>query len=258
MALILVHSMSEYVRLNKYISSTGFCSRRKADEWIAAGKVKVNGITADMGMKVWESDEITVNGKVLVKEDDFKLVVFYKPKGYTVTFHSGDKSSIFANFPLDHDLRYIGRLDKDSEGLLLLTNDGYLCNEISKAKNKHEKEYIVTVNRDVTGDFLERMGTGVRILDGNRNRYVVTRPCEVNQLDKRRFSIILTQGYNRQIRRMCEYFDYRVVTLRRVRIMNISLGDMKPGELRNASSEEVEMLKSMCMEKGSIWKSRNV
>lgn len=247
MASILVHNMEEYIRLNKYMSSTGFCSRRKADEWIAAGRVKVNGITADMGMKVQESDEITVNGKALVKENGFKLVVFYKPKGYAVTFHGGDRSGIFANFPLDPDLRYIGRLDKDSEGLLLLTNDGDLCNEISKAKNEHEKEYIVRVNRDITDDFMERMGSGVRILDGNRNRYVVTRPCKVEKLDKRTFSIILTQGYNRQIRRMCEYFDYRVTNLLRTRVMNIELGDMKPGDIRNATDAEINRLKKLCI-----------
>lgn len=234
------------------MSATGFCSRRKADEWIEAGKVKVNGFTADMGMKVCEKDEVTVNGHVLTKKDGFKLVIFYKPKGYAVTFHGGDKSGIFANFPLDSDLRYIGRLDKDSEGLLLLTNDGDLCNEISKSKNEHEKEYIVTVNQDVTEEFLERMGSGVRILDRNKNRYVITRPCKVEKLNKRTFSIILTQGYNRQIRRMCEYFDYRVVTLRRVRVMNIQLGDMKPGELRNATPEEIKELKSMCVKKGKI------
>ena len=145
--------MSDYIRLNKYISATGFCSRRKADEWIAAGKVKGNGIPADMGMKVCEEDEISVNGQRLLKQGGFKLVIFYKPKGYAVTFYGGDKSGIFKNFPLDSDLRYIGRLDKDSEGLLLLTNDGDLCNEIAKGKNKHEKEYIVTVNRDITDDF---------------------------------------------------------------------------------------------------------
>ncbi|MGN0437687.1 MAG: pseudouridine synthase [Lachnospiraceae bacterium] len=244
--------MGDLIRLNKYMSAAGFCSRRKADEWIAAGKVKVNGVIANTGMKVCDSDEILVNGKVLEKKAGFKLVAFYKPKGYAVTFHGGDQSGIFANFPLDSDLRYIGRLDKDSEGLLLLTNDGNLCNEISKSKNEHEKEYIVTVNRDITDDFLLRMGTGVRILDGNKNRYVVTRPCKVNKLDNRRFSIILTQGYNRQIRRMCEYFDYRVVMLRRIRVMNILLGDMKPGEIRKVSKEEAETLKEMCMKKGTV------
>lgn len=252
-----MHKMDGYIRLNKYISSTGFCSRRKADDWIAAGKVKVNGEPADMGMQIQESDQVTVNGKLLVKDHTFKLVVFYKPKGYAVTLHGGDQSGIFANFPLDRDLRYIGRLDKDSEGLLLLTNDGNLCNEISKAKNMHEKEYMVTVNQDITENFLDRMGSGVRIFDGNKNRYVITRPCTIKQIDKRKFSIILTQGYNRQIRRMCEYFDYRVISLRRIRVMNISLGDMKPGQIRNASESEIKMLKSMCIKKEAEWKNGN-
>lgn len=244
MSIRLEKAMSE--RLNKYISATGFCSRRKADEWIAAGKVKVNGIVADMGMQVEDTDKVTINGEELQRREPFKLVVFYKPKGYAVTCHFGDTSGIFRNFPLDGDLRYIGRLDKDSEGLLLLTNDGDLCNEISRARNKHEKEYVVTVNKDITKDFMERMGSGVRIPDGNRNRHVVTRACIVTQIDKRRFSIILTQGYNRQIRRMCDYFDYRVLHLRRVRVMNISLGNMKPGDIRNATPEEVKRIFELC------------
>lgn len=241
--------MSEYVRLNKFISATGFCSRRKADEWIAAGKVEVNGIPADMGMKVCSEDEVIVNGKRIEKKDGFKLVLFYKPKGYSVTFHGGDTSSIFHHFPLDSDLRYVGRLDKDSEGLLLLTNDGDLCNEIAKSRNDHEKEYIVTVNKNITDDFIERMENGVRIFDGNKNKYVVTKPCVIQVKGKRVFSIILTQGYNRQIRRMCEYFDYKVVKLRRIRVMNLLLGDMKPGEIRNATPEEAAVLKSKCMKR---------
>lgn len=238
--------MAEEIRLNKYISSTGFCSRRKADEWIASGKVKVNGITADMGMKVCAEDIVTVNGKQISKTEGFKLVAFYKPRGYAVTFHGGDQSSIFANFPLDSDLRYIGRLDKDSEGMLLLTNDGTLCNEIARARNEHEKEYIVTVNREITDDFLERMRNGVRIFDSNKDRYVVTRPCTVEKIDAKTFSIILTQGYNRQIRRMCEYFDYKVKKLLRKRVMNITIDGMKPGDIRLATEEEIREMKQAC------------
>lgn len=242
--------MEQEVRLNKLISATGYCSRRKADELIAAKKVKVNGVTADMGMKVTTADEIMIDGKVLGRQDAFKLVVFYKPKGYSVTFHKGDSSSIFHHFLFDSDLRYIGRLDKDSEGILLLTNDGNLCNAIAKAANVHEKEYIVTVNRDITDDFIERMQTGVRILDANKNRYVVTRPCTVNKINHRKFSIILTQGYNRQIRRMCEYFDYRVVKLLRTRVMNIQMAAMKPGDIRYASEEEIKTIRRLCEKRG--------
>ncbi len=242
----MVQIMNDGIRLNKYISSCGFCSRRKADEWIQAGRVCVNGAVADIGMKVTQKDAVTVNGQPVRQTGKFKLVAFYKPKGYTVTFYPGDESNIFHNFSFDEDLRYIGRLDKDSEGLLLLTNDGNLCNEISKARNEHEKEYMVTVNRDLSEDFLEGMGSGVRIFDEKKNRYVVTKPCKVTRMGKRSFSIVLTQGYNRQIRRMCEHFDYRVTRLLRTRVMNIELGDMHPGDIRKATDVEITGLKKLC------------
>ncbi len=235
--------MSDTIRLNKYISASGFCSRRKADEWIAAGKVLVNGVPADMGMQVGEKDTVTINGKIIQHSEPFKLVVFYKPKGYACTSHRGDASGIFRNFPLDSDLKYVGRLDKDSEGLLLLTNDGDLCNEISRARNRHEKEYMVSVNRALTEDFLEGMAKGVRIYEPGREQWVVTRECQVQKWDDRTFSIVLTQGYNRQIRRMCEHFNYRVTGLTRIRVVNIELGDMKPGEIRQATEEELSELK---------------
>lgn len=242
--------MASSMRLNKYISSSGFCSRRKADEWIASGKVFVNGVVADMGMQVCDGDEVIVGGKRIRHEEPFKLVAFYKPRGYACTFHGGDSSGIFRHFPLDSDLRYIGRLDKDSEGLLLLTNDGDLCNEISKARNAHEKEYIVTVHRELTPGFLEAMAGGVRILDANKNCMVTTRPCKVKQLSERTFSIILTQGLNRQIRRMCEHYDYRVRKLKRIRVMNISLGSLAEGEQRKIEGAELQELKSMLKKNG--------
>lgn len=237
--------MSDTVRLNKYLSAAGFCSRRKADEWIAAGKVLINGIPADMGMRVSENDVVTIHGKVIRCEEPFKLVAFYKPKGYACTSHRGDQSSIFQNFALDADLKYIGRLDKDSEGLLLLTNDGDLCNEVSKARNQHEKEYVVTVNKPITADFLEDMARGVRIYNPDKDTYVVTNPCKVYLQNENTFTIILTQGLNRQIRRMCEHFGYRVKRLRRIRVMNITINDMQPGEIRNVSDVECAELKQM-------------
>lgn len=238
-------SIGDSIRLNKYLSSAGFCSRRKADEWIAAGKVKVNGVPADMGMRISDKDVVMVNGKVIRKEEPFKLVAFYKPTGYACTSHRGDQSSIFLNFDLDADLKYIGRLDKDSEGLLLLTNDGDLCNEISKARNQHEKEYVVTVNKPITDDFLEGMSRGVRIYNADKDTYVVTNPCKVYPQNDTTFTIILTQGLNRQIRRMCEHFGYRVKRLRRIRVMNVTLDDMQSGEIRNVSDEEYAQLKRM-------------
>ncbi len=236
--------MEEKVRLNKYISASGFCSRRKADEWIAAGKVSVNGKPADMGMRVSDGDEIVVDGKRITHAEPFKLVAFYKPKGYACTHHRGDASSVFRNFPLDPDLRYVGRLDKDSEGLLLLTNDGKLGNSIARARNGHEKEYLVRVDRTVTESFLREMEHGVRIYDPGREEWVMTKPCRVKKKSADTFSIILTQGLNRQIRRMCEQLEYRVTALKRIRVMNIELGDMKPGMLRNVTGEELATLQN--------------
>lgn len=234
--------MKDTIRLNKYLSAAGVCSRRKADEWIAEGKVLVNGVPADMGMQVAQTDEVSIDGRIIKREEPFKLVVFYKPKGYACTSHRGDASGIFRNFLLDSDLKYIGRLDKDSEGLLLLSNDGDLCNEISKARNQHEKEYVVTVNRTITEEFLKKMAEGVRIHDSNKDVWVVTNPCRLKKKNDKSFSIILTQGLNRQIRKMCEQFEYKVVKLRRIRVMNIEIGDMKPGDIRMATKEELTEL----------------
>ena len=241
-------TMMESIRLNKYISTTGFCSRRKADEWIAAGKVFVNGVPADMGMRVSDHDEIVINGKHIRKEEPFKLVAFYKPKGYACTSHRGDTSGIYQNFNLASDLKYIGRLDKDSEGLLLLTNDGNLCNDIAKARNGHEKEYIVTVNKEITEDFLKRMAEGVRIYNADKEQWVVTRPCVGKKLGEKTFAIIVTQGLNGQIRRRCDGYHYKVVKLRRIRVMNIEIGAMKPGDIRNVSEQELSELKRMIAE----------
>lgn len=237
--------MGDFVRLNKYISASGFCSRRKADEWITSGKVLVNGVPADMGMQISEQDEVSINGKIIRCQEPFKLIVFYKPKGYACTSHRGDLSGIFRNFELDPDLKYVGRLDKDSEGLLLLTNDGDLCNEIARARNRHEKEYIVTVNRMITEAFLKGMEEGVRIYDSNKETWVITNPCKLRKINDRSFSIILTQGLNRQIRRMCECFEYKVVKLRRIRVINLKLGDMKPGDIRPVTEKELAELKEL-------------
>lgn len=231
--------MSDIMRLNKFLSASGFCSRRKADEWIAAGKVTVNGVPAEVGTKVAAEDVVCVGGRQVKREEPFKLVAFYKPKGYSCTAYRGDESGIFKNFDLASDLKYIGRLDKDSEGLLLLTNDGDLCNEIAKARNQHEKEYVVKVNHTVTKDFLEGMAKGVRIYDSHKEEWMVTRPCKLKKISDNTFSIILTQGLNRQIRKMCEHFEYRVLSLCRIRVMNIRIGDMKPGDIRPVTEEEL-------------------
>ncbi|MGB0367527.1 MAG: 23S rRNA pseudouridine(2604) synthase RluF [Flavobacteriaceae bacterium] len=222
------------VRINKYLSEIGYCSRRAADKLIQEGRIKVNGKPVEMGLKVSPVDEITVDGIVVDQAGDKPVyIAFNKPVGIVCTTDTRvEKDNIidYINFPTR--IFPIGRLDKPSEGLIFLTNDGDIVNKILRARNQHEKEYVVTVNRPITDEFIQKMAAGVPILD------TVTRPCEVKQTHKKEFRIILTQGLNRQIRRMCEYLDYRVVTLKRVRIMNVSL-DIGKGEWRHLTKKEM-------------------
>lgn len=222
------------VRINKYLSEIGYCSRRAADKLIHEGRIKVNGKPVEMGLKVSPVDEITVDGIVVDQAGDKPVyIAFNKPVGIVCTTDTRvEKDNIidYINFPTR--IFPIGRLDKPSEGLIFLTNDGDIVNKILRARNQHEKEYVVTVNRPITDEFIQKMAAGVPILD------TVTRPCEVKQTHKKEFRIILTQGLNRQIRRMCEYLDYRVVTLKRVRIMNVSL-DIGKGEWRHLTKKEM-------------------
>ena len=226
----------EMIRLNKYLSEAGVCSRRAADLLIDSGKVKVNGITAIVGTKVLSTDQVEVEGKVVKPESEMVLIAVNKPAGIVCTAEKREKDNIidFIHYPIR--IYPVGRLDKESQGLILMTNNGDLVNKIMRAGNLHEKEYIVTVNKDVTEEFLEGMRNGVPILD------TVTRPCTVEKVGKRKIRMILTQGLNRQIRRMCEYFDYRVIALKRTRIMNIELGDLKPGAYRFLTNVENEQL----------------
>jgi 23S rRNA pseudouridine2604 synthase len=222
-------------RINKYLSEVGFCSRRAADKLVEEGRVTINGKVPEMGTKVQEDDEVRVNGK-LISEPKEKPVylAFNKPVGIVCTTDTGvEKDNIidFINYPTR--IFPIGRLDKPSEGLIFLTNDGDIVNKILRARNNHEKEYIVTVNRPINGDFVQKMSNGIPILD------TVTRKCYVEQINKTTFKIILTQGLNRQIRRMCEFLDYRVVKLKRVRIMNITL-DVPVGKWRHLTDAEVQ------------------
>lgn len=243
--------MDEKIRLNKYISAAGLCSRRKADEWIESGKVLVNGEIAQQGMQVGAEDVVVVNGSVVEPVKVQKIVAFYKPKGYACTAHRGDSSSIYQHFEIARDLKYIGRLDKDSEGLLLLTTDGDLCNAIAKARNRHEKEYIVWVNKTVTESFLEKMANGVNIYDKNKDCYRMTNPCKVKKIEVNCFSIILTQGMNRQIRRMCEELGYRVKKLKRVRVVNVTLKEHQPGDIWEINQEEEAVLRTWVKENAS-------
>lgn len=225
--------IQENIRINKYLSEAGVCSRRAADQLIEEGKVTVNGNLATIGTKVSRLDQVKVEGVLVKPEKKMVLLAVNKPTGIVCTAEKREKNNIidFMNYPIR--IYPIGRLDKESQGLLLMTNNGDLVNKIMRAGNVHEKEYIVTVNKDVTDEFLEGMRNGVPILD------TITRPCVVEKVGNRKIRMILTQGLNRQIRRMCEYFDYRVVALKRTRIMNIMLGDLKPGAYRFLTEKEL-------------------
>lgn len=226
------------VRINKYLSEAGVCSRREADRQIAAGNVTIDGITAETGARVKEGQTVCVCGKPVAKEEEMILLAFHKPVGIVCTAEKREKNNVvdYINYP--KRIYPVGRLDKDSEGLLLLTNNGDIVNKIMRAGNLHEKEYLVTVNRPVTEAFLRGLSGGVPLVELG----TTTRRCFVEQTGKRQFRIILTQGLNRQIRRMCEYFGYRVEKLVRTRIMNIELGDLKSGTYRMVTKEEYREL----------------
>lgn len=229
----------ESVRLNKYLSEAGVCSRREADRLIESGKVTVDGVTAQMGMRVTAGQIVKVGKKTVSKQDEMIVLAVNKPKGIVCTEDQRERDSIvrFLNYPVR--VTYAGRLDKDSRGLLLMTNNGDIINQMMRAANRHEKEYKVTVDKEITEQFIKKMSEGVPILD------TVTRPCTVKKIGKYTFSIILTQGLNRQIRRMCAAFGYEVKDLVRIRIMNMRLGSLKEGAYRKLTDEELEELYEM-------------
>ncbi|AQW27934.1 23S rRNA pseudouridine(2604) synthase RluF [Clostridium perfringens] len=227
------NEIRDKVRLNKYISETGFCSRREADKLIEQGRVKIDGLKATTGMKVSKGQSVSIDGKPLKFENELVYIALNKPVGITCTTESKIKGNI-VDF-INHEKRIfpIGRLDKDSQGLIFMTNDGDIVNKILRAGNNHEKEYIVTVNKPITHEFIKGMSNGVPILG------TVTKKCLVKKESKNSFRIILTQGLNRQIRRMCEYFGYEVKKLERIRIMNVSLGNLKMGSWRYLTKKEL-------------------
>lgn len=227
------------MRINKYLSEAGFCSRREADRLVAAGKVMIDGRTAQLGDQVEDGQKIYVNHKLVVEETKEILLAFHKPKGIVCTAEKREKNNIVDYIQYPQRIYPVGRLDKDSEGLILMTNLGDIVNRMMRSGNAHEKEYIVKVNRDITPAFLNAMEGGVPILD------TVTRPCKIEKIGKRTFRIILTQGLNRQIRRMCEYLGYEVVKLKRIRVMNIELGDLPVGVYRDVTDEEKKVLYKM-------------
>ena len=244
------------IRLNKYLSEAGVCSRREADRMIEAGIVTVDGKVASPGTKVEEGQEVCVRKKVIQSKTKKTVLAVYKPAGIVCTEDKREKKNIirFLNYPIR--VTYAGRLDKDSEGLLIMTNDGDLINGMMRARFAHEKEYKVTVYKEITPEFIEKMSQGVHIRDREKNLDAVTRPCKVKKIGKYTFSIILTQGLNRQIRRMCEALGYKVTTLKRIRIMNIELGNLKPGQVRELTEQELKELYGTVKERENAGISR--
>ena len=222
-------------RLNKYLSECGFCSRREADRLIQANRVTINDKLPELGTKVKDGDVVKVDGKIVSSQEDFVYIALYKPVGITSTTDRTDPSNIVDFMKYRKRIFHVGRLDKDSEGLILMTNDGDIVNKILRANNNHEKEYIVQVDKRVTDDFIEGMENGVPILD------TITKKCKVHRMNDKTFRIILTEGLNRQIRRMCSHFGYHVERLKRVRIMNIKL-DVPLGKWRYLKDKEMKEL----------------
>lgn len=229
----------ESIRINKYLSQAGICSRRQADIYVEEGKVLVDGVPAVSGTKVMPGQEVIFDGKRIHIQEELIFLAFHKPKGIVCTSSKAEKNNIIDFIHYPERIYPVGRLDKDSQGLILMTNDGEAANQIMKARNYHEKEYEVTVDKRITREFIEGMRSPVPL----RELGAVTRRCKVKKEGSNQFRIILTQGYNRQIRRMCEYFGYRVTRLKRVRIMNIHLGNLREGTYRKLNPKELKQLK---------------
>ncbi len=240
--------MEEGIRINKFLSEAGVCSRREADRQVEAGNVTIDGSVAKQGGRVKPGQAVFFQGKEVAKEEEEILIAVHKPVGIVCTAEKREKDNIvdFVHYP--KRIYPIGRLDKDSSGLILMTNMGGIVNQMMRAANMHEREYVVTVNRPLSDSFLRGLSGGVPLEELG----VMTRKCTVEKLGKREFRIILTQGYNRQIRRMCEYFGYRVERLQRIRIMNIMLGDLKPGAYRPVEGAEYRELKRRMAGSGSL------
>ncbi|MCM1056748.1 MAG: rRNA pseudouridine synthase [Firmicutes bacterium] len=227
------------MRLNKYLAHAGVCSRREADRLIEQGRVLVNGRPSEPGQQVSERDEITVNGRKIRGPERTVVLAFYKPVGVTCTEKDAHAEKTIRDIvPYPVRVTYAGRLDRDSEGLLLLTNDGDLIQGMMKGANRHEKEYIVKVDKEITPDFLKKMEDGIYLKDLK----IKTRKCRLEQIGKYTFKIILTQGVNRQLRRMCAACGWRVKEIKRIRVMSVTLGSLKPGEFRELSEQEIEGL----------------
>ena len=239
-----IQTKSSELRLNKFLSDAGICSRREADRLIEAGKVMIDGRTAVLGDKVNDSQRVTVNGREVIRNDELILLALNKPEGIECTTDASNPDNIVDYIHYPKRVYPIGRLDKNSTGLILLTNTGELVDQILRSSNQHEKEYVVTVDHRISPDFLKQMSEGVEIYIDNEDRSVTTRKCKIEQISDNRFSIILTQGFNRQIRRMCKALGYSVTALKRVRVMNIRLDDLKEGSWREVTEDEIRKLLS--------------
>lgn len=230
--------MENQMRLNNYISATGLCSRREADTLIEEKRVKVNGVVAVLGMRVNEEDEVLVDDLPIKPKSKFVTLAYYKPSGITCTSEPDVKGNIIDAVNYPERIFPIGRLDKESEGLILLTNDGSIVNQILRSENEHEKEYLVYVHKPIDREFKYLMEEGVEIFNPVKNELTVTQPCKVRIIGEKNFKIILKQGLNRQIRRMCSALGYKVVYLKRIRIMNLTLDNLNKGQYRILSDEE--------------------
>ena len=231
------------IRINKFLSEAGVCSRREADRQVAEGNVTVDGRRAEVGTRVLPGQSVCICGREVAKEEEMILLALYKPVGIVCTAEKREKNNVIDYIGYPKRIYPVGRLDKDSEGLLLLTNNGDIVNKLMRAGNMHEKEYLVTVDKPITESFLRGMAGGVPL----RELGATTRKCRVERVGKWGFRIILTQGLNRQIRRMCEYFGYRVVKLVRTRIMNIELGNLEKGKYRAVTAEEYGRLQKLLL-----------
>jgi len=230
--------MIEEFRINKYIADSGVCSRRAADKLIEEGRVTINGAVAESGMKVTKKDEVYIDGKPIKAADSKVYLIFNKPVGIVCTADKNEKNNIIDFMKYQTRIMYAGRLDKDSEGLMLMTNDGELIDALMRARNHHEKEYIVTVSTPIDKNFIYEMRNGVYLEELG----ITTRKCKASMIDSRTFRITLTEGYNRQIRRMCETLSRKVISLKRVRIVNLTLGELAVGKYRNLTREEMNTL----------------
>ena len=228
--------MDEKMRINKYLSSSGYCSRREADRLLEQGRVTIDSRKAELGDRAGEGEKVCVDGKPVYPEKKRIVIAFHKPAGVVCTSSRKEKNNIIDYIRFPQRIYPVGRLDKDSTGLIFLTNDGELMDRILRGKNGHEKEYIVQVNRPIKPEILAAMSQGVPILD------TMTRPCKIEPMNERTFRIVLTQGLNRQIRRMCEYFGYKVTKLKRVRIMNVVLDGLQEGKWRYLTEEELRIM----------------